>query len=113
MRAQKWNDNWLYWTEKDAFALIWDISPEAKKVTLPYDAMLDEYANEHSRNKGNTGFRDGGVYQYSKELTPEESERDQIFMMYFEGVYMNAFVYVKVQTHQIADGNPQQILQRN
>lgn len=97
MKVEKWNDGWLYWKEEDAFALVWEISPEAKKVTLPHDAMLEEYACEESRNKGNTGYRDGGVYQYSKELAPKEAERDLVFMIRFEGVYMNAFVYVNAQ----------------
>ena len=59
MYAELWNDGWLTWQEKDAFALVWSIPEDAKQVTLPHDAMLESTAHADSPNGGNTGYRLG------------------------------------------------------
>ena len=97
MKQIKWNDSWKFWVDKDSFALVWNIPEEAKEVTLPHDAMIIQPANPDSANGGNTGFRDGGVYTYVKMLYAPEEYRDRTVMLKFEGVYMNAFVYVNGQ----------------
>ncbi len=97
MKAQKWNENWLYWEDKDSFALVWGIPKDAHKVTLPHDAMLEQRAYAESHNGGNTGFRDGGVYTYVKHLTVSEEQKGKILMLRFEGVYSNAMVYINGQ----------------
>ena len=97
MKFTKWNDNWKFWEEKDAFALLWRIPEEAADVNLPHDAMLERKAYEQSPNAGNTGFRDGGVYSYGKYLSVSEEDKNQTWMLKFNGVYMNAFVYVNGQ----------------
>ncbi|MCD7818310.1 MAG: DUF4982 domain-containing protein [Lachnospiraceae bacterium] len=97
MRAQKWNDNWKFWEDKDSFALVWNVPEIARTVTLPHDAMLERRAYAESPNMGNTGFRDGGVYTYVKNLTVTEEMKDRLLMLKFEGVYMNAMVYVNGQ----------------
>lgn len=94
MLERKYNDNWKFWLEKDAFALVWNIPEQARDITLPHDAMLEDDAHAESRNGGNTGFRDGEVYTYVKMIDAPESYKDQTVMLKFEGVYMNAFVYV-------------------
>ena len=97
MRYIKWNEDWKFWVDKDAFALVWNIPKEAKTVTLPHDAMLEQDACKDSRNGGNTGFRDGGVHQYVKMLKPGTADRNRTMMLKFEGIYMNAMVYVNGQ----------------
>ncbi|MCD8084731.1 MAG: DUF4982 domain-containing protein [Clostridiales bacterium] len=97
MNAQKWNENWLYWEDKDSFALVWGIPQEAQKVTLPHDAMLERRAYGDSPNGGSTGFRDGGVYAYVKDLFVPEEKKQKLLMLQFEGVYSNAMVYVNGQ----------------
>ncbi len=94
MNQTLWNDNWLYWRENNAFALMWNVNEEAEKVTLPHDAMIYEQPFEGSINGGNSGFRDSSVYYYSKNLYASEEMRAQTVMLHFEGVYMNAQVYV-------------------
>ena len=44
MHTSQWNNGWLFWQEKDAFALVWSIPAEAKPVILPHDAMLENPA---------------------------------------------------------------------
>lgn len=97
MKEIKWNDNWKFWPDKDAFALVWNVPENAKEVTLPHDAMVDEAAYEGSLNGGNTGFRDGGSYTYVKHIFIPATEKDQTIFLKFEGVYMNTFVYVNGQ----------------
>lgn len=97
MREQKWNKDWKFWVEKDSFALVWNIPDTARDVTLPHDAMIENPANPESLNGGNTGFRDGDIYTYVKMLYAPEEYKEQRVLLKFEGVYMNAFVYVNGQ----------------
>ena len=97
MLEQKWNKNWKFWEDKDSFALVWNIPEIARDITLPHDAMIGKPANPDSLNGGNTGFRDGDVYTYVKMLHAPDEYREKTVMLKFEGVYMNAFVYVNGQ----------------
>ena len=97
MLEQKWNKNWKFWEDKDSFALVWNIPEIARNITLPHDAMIEKPANPDSLNGGNTGFRDGDVYTYVKMLHAPDEYREKTVMLKFEGVYMNAFVYVNGQ----------------
>lgn len=94
MYVKKWNDDWKFWKDEDSFALIWDVPKQAETVDLPHDAMARESAYADSRNEGNTGFRDGANYVYLKNLYAPEEWKDRTVQLYFEGVYMNAMVYV-------------------
>ncbi len=94
MNIQKWNDGWKYWVDEDSFALLWNIPGQAKNVTLPHDAMLEGLPFAQSRNGGKTGYRDGAVYQYVKKMMVPEAFRDKTVILKFDGIYMNAFIYV-------------------
>lgn len=94
MQYTKYNDNWKFWVDKDSFALVWNIPEQAKDVKLPHDAMLENKAYAESPNGGNTGFHDGAVYNYVHMFSAEEADRHKTLMLKFEGVYMNAMVYV-------------------
>ena len=93
MRHSLWNDNWLYWPEGNAFALVWNVSPEARTVTLPHDAMLERPARADSPNGTSGGFRDGENYVYVKTLRLAEGDRRR-HVLRFEGAYCHALVYV-------------------
>jgi len=97
MLKTNWNDNWLFWNSKDAFALVWDIPEMARKVTLPHDVMLENEPNPDSLNGNNTGFYDGGSYTYVKMYESKPGDRQRNIMLQFDGVYMNTFVYVNGQ----------------
>ena len=103
MKEMKWNEQWKFWPDRDAFALVWDIPEIARDITLPHDAMIEVPANPDSPNGGNTGFRDAECYTYVKMLYAPEEYKDKTVMLKFEGVYMNAFVYVN---GQLAAKNP-------
>ena len=97
MKKTLWNDGWKFWKEENAFSLVWSVPENAREVTLPHDAMLEEPADPESKNGGNTGFRNGGVYVYVKNLCPREEDLQGTLSLFFEGVYMNASVYVDGQ----------------
>lgn len=97
MREDKWNQGWKFWMGQDSFALVWNIPDNAKEVDLPHDAMMEKPAHVCSPNKGNTGYRDGDIYSYVKMFFAPEDYRDKHVVLKFEGVYMNAFVYVNEQ----------------
>ncbi|MCD8152111.1 MAG: DUF4982 domain-containing protein [Clostridiales bacterium] len=97
MREVKWNKGWKFWPDKGAFALVWNIPEIAREIDLPHDAMLETPERADSPNGGNTGYRDGDVYTYAKTLFAPEEYRDKTVMLKFEGVYMNAMVYVNEQ----------------
>lgn len=94
MKAELFNENWKFWVDRDAFAMVWNVPDSAKDVTLPHDAMLEEQPCPDSPNQGKCGFRDGNPYAYVTWITPTEEDRDKTLMLKFEGVYMNAKVYV-------------------
>ena len=97
MNMMKFNENWKFWEDKDAFALVWNIPEDAKEITLPHDAMMMRDAHGNSLNKGNTGYRDGAVYTYVNLLTVPEEYKSKNVVLKFEGAYMNTFVYVNGQ----------------
>lgn len=97
MKKTLWNDGWKFWKEENAFSLVWSVPENAREVTLPHDAMLEEPADPESKNGGNTGFRSGGVYVYVKNLCPSKEDLAGELSLFFEGVYMNAAVYVDGQ----------------
>ena len=97
MKKIMMKNDWRFWIEDDSFALVWDVPQSAEKIELPHDAMILGCVDPSSRNGRNTGFRNGDNYVYIKQLYVEESCKNQTLMMKFEGVYMNAFVYVNGQ----------------
>ncbi len=103
MLENKFNDSWKFWVDKDSFALIWNIPENAREITLPHDAMIETSAYAESPNKGSTGFRDGGVYHYVKIMYAPEEYRNKTVMLKFEGIYMNAFIYIN---GQLAEKSP-------
>ncbi|MBQ9009578.1 MAG: DUF4982 domain-containing protein [Clostridia bacterium] len=97
MKQSKWNDNWKFWPDKDAFALVWNIPENARDVTLPHDAMIEKAAYAESPNGGNTGYRDGGNYTYVRLLSLSEEDIGKKTILKFDGVYCHARVYVNEQ----------------
>ena len=94
MKCQRWNDDWKFWDEQNAFALVWNVPEHARTVTLPHDAMLERSPRADSPNGNDTGFRDGGNYVYVKQFFAPEEWRAQTVQVQFEAVYMNALVYL-------------------
>lgn len=97
MKEMKYNKQWKFWNEKNAFALVWNVPEEAKEIELPHDAMIGQKINPQSSHGVHSGFRDGGAYVYVNNLYVAEEAKNQTLMLKFEGIHMNAFVYVNEQ----------------
>ena len=97
MKGSKWNEDWLFWEDKDAFALIWSVPEQAQSVCLPHDPMIRGKAYAESPAGGDGGYRDGGSYVYYKELFAPEKWRDQSVKLCFDGISRSAMVYVNGQ----------------
>ena len=96
MKAERWNGNWKFWPDRNAFALVWDVPEDAREVTLPHDAMIEAPAHRESLNGGNTGYRDGGNYTYVKTFFVPEGDTGK-YIVKFDGVYAHALVYMNQQ----------------
>ncbi len=97
MKAENFNKDWKFWEDKDSFALVWSVPDNAKDVTLPHDAMMEQVPHEDSASGTNTGFYDGGNYVYEKKFFVSEEQRHEHLVLQFGGVYMNAKVFVNEQ----------------
>lgn len=97
MNCERWNEGWKFWPDRNAFALVWDIPPAAREITLPHDAMIEETPYAGSPNGGNTGYRDGGNYTYVKTFFVPEEDRGKRYIFKFEGIYTHAMVYLNQQ----------------
>ena len=94
MIEKKFNDKWKFWENKDSFALVWNVPETAKEITVPHDAMFEKNAHADSLNGGNTGYYDGAFYNYVKTLYAPADYKEKTVILKFEGVYMNAMVYI-------------------
>jgi len=97
MKCELFNSGWKFWEDKDSFALIWSVPDNAQDITLPHDAMLYKHPYAESLNGRSTGFRDGGSYIYVNSLFVPQTDEDKVITLKFEGMYMNALVYVNGQ----------------
>lgn len=95
MHRQQFNDGWTVsqgasWTGQQG-------ASAAQPVTLPHDAMIREQRNPSTPNGRHTGFFPGGTYVYQRTFTlsdaPNEPDNPAVYLD-FEGVYMNAMVYI-------------------
>lgn len=102
MREKRFNDGWLFWEDKDAFALIWDVPAHAQPVRLPHDPMILQKARPDSPSGSDGGYRDGGSYVYYKTLHVPEEWRERTLYLRFDGAGSRAMVYVNSQRAAMA-----------
>ena len=94
MIEELWNDNWEY-AEGSVHAGPGGFPmKDARIITLPHDAMLEYGAVLDSKNGYTSGYRDGVVSHYRKKFFVPEDWMERTMLVKFEGVYMNASVFV-------------------
>lgn len=86
MKKQSFNENWTFWKEGK--------EEDAIQVNLPHDAMIHEKRDPELENGNATGFHPGGKYVYKKSIFGDTDLTEQTVLLEFEGVYMNASVYM-------------------
>mgnify|MGYP001019993215 CR=1 FL=1 len=65
-----------------------------KEVTLPYDAMIMEERDSQVVSGGKKGFFPDKSYDFVKKFFVPEDYKNKRVTFEFEGVYMNAMVYI-------------------
>ncbi len=85
MRKQKWNFGWFFWKDGNS---------EKQTINLPHDAMLTETRQPDLPKGSGSGFFPGGKYWYEKTFYADAGLAAQTVILEFEGVYMNAKVYL-------------------
>lgn len=96
MISRKWNDSWKV-TVPGASPLMEMVMGGDKAgdtICLPHDAMILEKRTQDTKNLHQTGFYSGGIYFYTKRFFVPLDWKDKKVTFEFEGVYMNAQVYV-------------------
>mgnify|MGYP003498506614 FL=1 len=91
MIREYFNDSWEVKSGANFFSM-----KDSKKelINLPHDAMILGKRSDDYTNKMNTGFFPGGVYNYTKNFLIPEDYVDKSIYFEFEGVQMNAMVYI-------------------
>lgn len=95
------SENWKFWlggaqgAEKPEFN-----DNQWRKVQLPHDWSIEDIPGTHSPftpnaiNQASTGFTMGGTGWYRHTFSLAPSDSGSVFYLQFEGVYMNAEVWV-------------------
>ena len=93
MKRQKFNRGW---TVKKVPEGMSNSAPDSKgrKVTLPHDAMVWEERSVDNPSGSAGGYFANGNYEYVKSLYVNEAEKEETFILEFEGIHNSGHVYV-------------------
>lgn len=92
MIRESFNHGWAVGPNTGFFNMVPGEPP--KQVTLPYDAMIMQQRNAHAASEYKKGFFPDGSYDYVKKFFVPEEYKEKRVTFEFEGVYMNAMVYI-------------------
>ncbi len=67
---------------------------EERNVTLPHDAMIWEGRDANNPSGSSGGYFAGGYYEYVKSFYVDEAEKDETFILEFEGIHNSGHVYI-------------------
>ncbi|WP_141502978.1 glycoside hydrolase family 2 TIM barrel-domain containing protein [Paenibacillus luteus] len=95
MIRNSFNDDWTVGPKAGFFSEIAASPVVSKKITLPHDAMIwnKKLKPEEGGNVGIGSFPEGS-YDYKKKFFVPLEYKDKRVTIEFEGVYMNAMVYI-------------------
>lgn len=95
MIRTSFNDNWTVGPKGGFFSEIATSPVAPQKITLPYDAMIwnKKLKPEEGGNVAIGSFPEGS-YDYKKKFFVPLAYKDKRVTIEFEGVYMNAMVYI-------------------
>ena len=92
-RDQLFSNDWLFLEEdvQDGSLIEFNDS-NWKRVDLPHDYMI--HHDFTLQAEAESGFLLGGIGWYRKHFTVDESLKEKQFILRFEGIYMNADIYL-------------------
>ncbi len=94
MKKIKWNKGWRVWQEHNAFNLVFAVPEDALEIELPYDAAFHTVQNPDCVSAGSTGFIDGAVFNYYKELIMTPEDIGKTVLLELEGAMSQSYIYV-------------------
>ena len=65
-----------------------------RTLNLPHDWAIEGDFDEHNPSGTGGGALPGGIGWYRKSFKADKKDRGQVFMIEFDGVYMNSSVYI-------------------
>ena len=92
MVRNSFNRDWMVGTIVDFFNMKPGDLP--KSVMLPHDAMIEKKRTAEAVSGHKKGYFPDGNYSYSKKFDVPVEYKDKRVTFEFEGVYMNAMVYI-------------------
>jgi beta-galactosidase len=94
MLKERFNDGWNVRELTSLFDAFSGGAKDVKPVTLPHDMMITLPRRADAQSGSRKGYFINGCYEYTKTFYAGEKYRDKVITLEFEGVYMNAAVYV-------------------
>ncbi|MEH7118064.1 glycoside hydrolase family 2 TIM barrel-domain containing protein [Neobacillus vireti] len=95
MHKQDFNKGWTFGKQISKLeAVFTGVKDKHQEVRLPHDAMILTERTEDSPLGPGGGYFQGGTYQYVKKFVVPQEDQGKVMFLEFEGVYMNAFVYI-------------------
>lgn len=92
MIRNSFNSGWTVGPNRGFFNMVPGEPP--KQVTLPHDAMILKKRDARAISGGKKGYFPDGTYDYVKKFFVPEEYKGKRVTFEFEGVYMNAMVYI-------------------
>lgn len=93
MKRQNFNRGWTVKKVPEGMANAAPDS-EGRKVTLPHDAMVWEERGADNPSGSAGGYFANGNYEYVKSFYVDEAEKEETFILAFEGIHNSGYVYV-------------------
>lgn len=92
MIRTSFNDGWTVRPFNEFFNV--SAGEEPTPITLPHDAMIAQYRDAEKVNGHKKSYFPEGAYEYEKKFFVPHEYKDKRMTLEFEGVYMNAMVYI-------------------
>ena len=95
MKKQSFNQQWLL--SKGTASMMESImggTKEKQTVELPHDAMITMSRSADAVSGAGMAYFHGDNVEYSKAFFVKAEERDQVHYLNFDGIYMNASIFV-------------------
>lgn len=94
-RKQLFDSNWKFsLSDNAAFSKVGHDDSSWRQLDLPHDWSIEGNINLNNAMKGAGGYFPDGIGWYRKTFNVPENLKGKVVSVYFEGVYMNAEVFI-------------------
>lgn len=100
MERKSLNDGWRFRLGKSLAFEEPGAVYQWRNITLPHDFMIESTPTEEAPARGFSGYFDGGLGVYEKQLFAPENWKGKKIILQFDGVYKNAVIGLNGHTLQ-------------